>query len=62
MIVKKEGRYDLAEGIDVEIFSNYNDHHVSVYNDKKDTSVSFTTDNNGLKGLADFINRYLENK
>lgn len=60
MIVKKEGRYTLVEGVDVEIFSDYNYHHISIYNDKKETSVSFSTDSNSLKGLADFIVKYLE--
>jgi len=59
MFVKKEGRYDLAKDIDVEIFSDHNYHHVSIYNDKKDTSVSFSIDNNGLKGFADFIYKHL---
>jgi hypothetical protein len=59
MIVKKEGRYTLVEGVDIEIFSDYNYHHVSIYNDKKETSVSFSTDSNGLKGMADFIYKHL---
>jgi hypothetical protein len=59
MIVKKEGRYTLVEGVDIEIFSDYNYHHVSIYNDKKETSVSFSTDSNGLKEMADFIYKHL---
>jgi len=61
MFVKKEGQYNLAKDIDVRIFSDHNYHYVSIYNDKKDTSVAFSTDNNGLKGLADFIYRHLGN-
>lgn len=61
MIVKKEGRYNKIEGIDVEIFSNDESHHVSIYNDKKDTSVSFSVHTADLKNLADFLNKHLEN-
>lgn len=64
MIVKKENKYyfDKDYGIYVEIFSNDDLHHISVYNDKRETNVSFSTDNNGLKGLANFLNKHLENK
>lgn len=60
MIVKKEGRFNKIEGIDVEIFSNDESHHVSIYNDKKDTSVSFSVHTADLKHLAAFFTSYLE--
>jgi hypothetical protein len=59
MFVKKEGQYDLAKDIDVKISSDKNYHYISIYDDKKNKSVAFSTDNNGLKGLADFIYRHL---
>lgn len=61
MIVKKEGRYNLIEGIDVEIFSNDESHCVIIYNDKRDTSVSFSVHTADLKDLAEFFTNYLEN-
>ena len=61
MIVKKEGRYNKIEGIDVEIFSNDKSHHVSIYNDKKDTSVSFSVHTADLKDLAEFFSNYIGN-
>lgn len=61
MIVKKEGRFNKIEGIDVEIFSNDESHHVSIYNDKKDTSVSFNIHHADLKALAEFFSDYAGN-
>lgn len=61
MIVKKEGRFNKIEGIDVEIFSNDESHHVSIYNDKKDTSVSFSINHADLKELAEFFSDYAGN-
>jgi hypothetical protein len=48
--------------ISMEIVSHKDWHHISVYNDKTDKSVAYETNNKDLKGLADFIYRYLENK
>lgn len=48
--------------ISMEIVSRKDWHHISVYNDKTDKSVSCETNTKDLKGLADFINRHLENK
>lgn len=59
MIVKKEGRFNKIEGIDVEIFSNDESHHVSIYNDKKNTSVSFSIRSADLKDLAEFFSNYI---
>jgi hypothetical protein len=59
MIVKKEARYNLIEGIDIHILSNDENHFIEIYNDKKDTSVSMSIDTADLQGLADFFNEYL---
>ena len=42
------------------IVSNNNLHHIALYNDKRDSSVSITLDNTGLKLLADFLNEVVE--
>jgi hypothetical protein len=34
--------------------------YVSVYNDRNDSYVAYTCSREDLKGLADFINNYLE--
>ena len=62
MLVKKEGRYNKIEGIDVEIFSNDESHYVIIYNDKGDTSVSFRVHSADLKDLGQFFIDYVENK
>ena len=59
MIVKKEGRYNKIEGLDIEIFSNDESHNISIYNDKKDTSVSFSIHSADLKDLAEFFTNYV---
>lgn len=61
MIVKKEGRYNKIEGLDIEIFSNDESHNISIYNDKKDTSVSFSIHSADLKDLAEFFSDYVGN-
>lgn len=61
MIVKKEGRFNKIEGLDIEIFSNDESHYVIIYNDKGDTSVSFRVHSADLKDLAEFFNNYLNN-
>lgn len=60
MIVKKEALFNKIEGIDVEIFSNDESNYISIYNDKKDTNVSFSVHTADLKELAEFILQYLE--
>jgi hypothetical protein len=57
MIVKNESKHyiDKTYGIYIEIFSNDDIHHISVYNDKKESNVSFSVNNEGIKRLADFI-------
>jgi hypothetical protein len=40
----------------------YNRMHVSIYNVWTDTCVAYDCSREDLKGLADFINNYLENK
>lgn len=62
MIVKKQARFNLIEGIDVEIFSNDESHHISIYNDKKDTSVSFSVHSADLADLAEFLTNYSKGK
>ena len=61
MLVKKEGRYNKIEGLDIEIFSNDESHYVIIYNYKGDTSVSFRIHSADLKDLAEFFNNYLNN-
>ena len=47
--------------IEMKIVSRKNSHHISVYNDKTNKSVSYKTNNKDLKGLlADLIYKYLE--
>jgi hypothetical protein len=62
MIVKNESKHyiDKTYGIYMEIFSNDDLHHISVYNDKKESNVSFSVDNEGMKRLADFLNKVVQ--
>ena len=64
MIVKEESKHyiDKNHGIYMEIFSNHDLHHISVYNDKRESSVSFSVDNDGIKALADFIHQSIGEK
>lgn len=56
MMIKESKHYiDKDYGIYIEIFSNHDLHHISVYNDKRESNVSFDVDNEGLKKLANFI-------
>ena len=49
--------------IEMKIVSRKNSHHISVYNDKINKSVSYKTNTKDLKGLlADLIYKYLETK
>ncbi len=53
--------YNIDKDISVKIFMpNEYSCYVSVYNDRNDSSVAFQTTRDNLKGLADFINKYLE--
>lgn len=64
MIVKNESKHyiDKTYGIYMEIFSNDDLHHISVYNDKKESNVSFSVDNEGIKRLADFLYKTIGEK
>ena len=55
--------YNIDKDISVEMFmqGGYSC-YVSVYNDRNDSCVAFQTTRDNLKGLADFIYKYLENK
>ena len=53
--------YDIDKDISVEMVTNGNSCYVSIYNDRNDKSVAFQTSKDKLRGLADFINNYLEN-
>lgn len=55
----KEGRFNLIEGIDVEIFSSGDNHSISIYNDQRETSVSFSVVTDDLKELIRFVNDHL---
>lgn len=50
--------------IDIRIdhYLMYNIMHVSIYNDRNDTCVAYDCTREDLKGLADFIYKYLEKK
>ena len=52
--------YDIDKDISVKMVTNGNSCYVSIYNDRNDSSVAFQTTRDNLKGLADFINNYLE--
>lgn len=54
--------YDIDQDISVEMIKEGNWCYVSVYNDSRNTAVAFSTTANKLKGLADFLNKNLENK
>lgn len=53
--------YDIDKDISVEMVTNGNSCYVSIYNDRNATLLSFRTSKDKLRGLADFINNYLEN-
>jgi hypothetical protein len=61
MISMDNPAYNIDKDISVEIFMpNEYSCYVSVYNDRNDSSIAFQTTRDNLKGLADFINKYLE--
>jgi hypothetical protein len=53
--------YDIDKDISVEMVTNGNSCYVSIYNDRNDKSVAFQVTKDKLKGLADFLNKNLEN-
>jgi hypothetical protein len=54
--------YTIDKDISLEMFMGDNNSvYVSIYNDRKDTSVAFQTSMDNMKLLADFIYKNLEN-
>ena len=52
--------YDIDQDISVEMTKvGYDQYFVSIYNDRKDSSVAFNTTEKCLKGLADFLHKNL---
>jgi hypothetical protein len=55
--------YVIDKDISLEMFvGDGNSVYVSVYNDRRNTSVAFQTSMDNMKLLADFIYKNLENK
>jgi hypothetical protein len=55
-MTNKAVQYNIDKDINVEMFmQNGHSYYVSVYNDRNDSSVSFQTTRDNLKGLVDFI-------
>lgn len=54
--------YDIDKDISVEMTTSGNLCYVSIYNDRNDKSVAFQVTKDKVKGLADFLNKHLENK
>ena len=55
--------YTIDKDISLEMFRGDNNSvYVSVYNDRRNTSVAFQTSMNNMKFLADFIYKNLEKK
>lgn len=53
--------YTIDKDISLEMFKgDDNSIYVSIYNDRRDTSVAFQTSMDNMKGLADFINKFME--
>lgn len=54
--------FDIDKDISMEMIKiGYDQYFVSIYNDLKDSSVSFSTSSKCLKGLADFLIKHLQN-
>ena len=54
--------YTIDKDISLEMFMGDNNSvYVSIYNDRRNTSVAFQTSVDNMKGLADFIYKNLEN-
>ena len=55
--------YTIDKDISLEMFMRDNNSvYVSIYNDRRDTSVAFQTSMDNMKLLADFIYKNLEKK
>ncbi len=55
--------YVIDKDISLEMFvGDGNSVYVSIYNDRRNTSVAFQTSMDNMKLLADFIYKNLENK
>ena len=55
--------YTIDKDISLEMFMGDNNSvYVSIYNDRRNTSVAFQTSVDNMKGLADFIYKNLEKK
>ena len=52
--------YDIDNDISVEMTTGGNLCYVSIYNDRNNKSVAFQVTRDKVKGLADFIYKYLE--
>jgi len=62
MTTQTRPHYDIDKDISVEMTTSGNLCYVSIYNDRNDKSVAFQVTKDKVKGLADFILKYLENK
>lgn len=56
--------FDIDKDISMEMIKighgvGYDQYFISIYNDRKDSSVSFSTTSKCLKGLADFLIKHL---
>lgn len=51
--------FDIDKDISVEMTISGNLCYVSIYNDRNDKSVAFQVTRDKVKGLADFIYKYL---
>ena len=55
--------YVIDKDISLEMVRHYGkDVYVSIYNDRRNTSIAFTTTTDNMKFLADFIYKNLEKK
>ena len=62
MISVDPPHYDIDKDISIEMVKGGKSVYVSIYNDRNDKSVAFQTTRDKLKGLADFLNKNLENR
>jgi hypothetical protein len=61
MSIETHKKYNIDQDISIEMYT-YNDKcYLSIYNDKKDSSVAFETTKDNIKYLAGFLNQNLEN-
>jgi hypothetical protein len=60
MATETRPHYTIDKDISLEMVRHYGkDVYVSIYNDRKDTSIAFTTTTDNMKLLADFIYKQL---